>query len=304
MVGIKNLRAFVTVIEEMSFTRAAEKLYQTQPGLSMQVRNLENFLDAELVERKDKVLRLTDAGEIFYPEALRLLTIMDSAKEAVNELKGLKRGHLAIGASTLPGEYIIPDLLAGFQSEYPSVNVNLMIGDTRQMIAALKSGEIQIAFLGAVPNDSMLETREFRSDELLLAGPCNWPESYNWDKFPAEKLILREKGSGTRSAVENHLSGQAIKLQYGNSFREVGSTHAIIRLISAGAGISFVSRWAVEEPLRLGQIKILSCPYGSIKRMLYAAVVKDSYLSFAAKAFWQFASLPGIMENRIGTEVL
>jgi DNA-binding transcriptional LysR family regulator len=302
MISIKNLRAFVTVVDEMSFTRAAERLYQTQPGLSMQVRNLEQYVNAELVERKDKGIRLTDAGEIFYPEAIRILAMLDSVKEAVNELKGLKRGYLSIGASTLPGEYIIPDITADFLAAYPLVNVNLMIGDTKQVVAALKSGEIQIAFLGAVPHDSMLDTQKFRDDELLLAGPYNWPDNYSWARFPLEKLIFREKGSGTRTAVEKHLADKEIKLPSGKNIREVGSTHAIIKLISAGAGISFVSRWAVEEPLRLGKIKILSCPVGSIKRMLYAARLKDSYLSFSAKAFWQYA-LTGIMENRIGTEV-
>jgi len=303
VIGIKNLQAFVAVVEELSFTKAAEKLYQTQPGLSIQVKNLENYLGAQLVERRDKGLRLTDAGAVFYPEAVRILTVLDQAKAAVNDIKGLKQGRLCVGASTLPGEYILPDLIVGFQYAFPSISVNLMIGDTRQIAEALKAGQIEIAFLGALLNDGLLEIREFRADELILMGPVDWPDDFNWNRFPAEKMFLREAGSGTRAVIEKHLAGNGIRWPSPDCLREVGSTRAIIKLVSAGLGISYLSRWTVAESLEQGTIKTLNCPFGSITRLLYAAVRKDSYLSYAAKAFWQFA-LPDTAQDRIGTEVL
>jgi DNA-binding transcriptional LysR family regulator len=286
MIGFKNLQAFVTLVEENSFTRAADKLYQTQPALSIQIKKLESILEARLIERKDKEILLTDAGKIFYPEAKRMLEHYMRTKKDIVELKDLSRGELLIGASTLPGEYILPQIVCKFQQEHPRVKVGLNIADTGKVVEAIKDREVHIGFLGALPNDPKLCCDVFREDELYLIVSPEYEKEICWSNFPMDDLILRERGSGTRQVVEEYLKDR-LNLKMLTPKMEVGSTRAIMNMVAAGLGISYVSRWAVEEALLLGKVKAYCCPENNIKRSLYKAVLKDSYLSYSARAFWE-----------------
>ena len=286
MLGFKHLEAFVTVIDEKSFTKAAEKLFLTQPTLSIQIKNLEKDLGVELIERKDKDIYLTDAGKILYGESKKILESMNRIREALDELKTMGRGSLMIGASTLPGEYIVPLIISSYQKLYPGIKIKMMIGDTNQILDALLCREIQVGFLGAPAHDSRLEIREFKDDTLYLITSPDWPDNRDWERFPFGELILREKGSGTRQVIEEYLIAKYGARSNIAPKMEVGSTRAIINLVAAGLGISFVSGWAAEESIKLGKIKALSVPGLSIKRTVYTAILKDSYLSYAARAFW------------------
>jgi len=288
--GFKHLQAFVAIVEEKSFTKAAGILFQTQPALSMQIKNLENALGFKLIERKDKDILLTDAGKIFYPEAKKILDSMIQTREALAELKNLGRGNLSIGASTLPGEYIVPSIIASYQKLYPAIKVKMKIGDTGQIINALKSREVQVGFIGAWTSDPLTDIKKIREDEMCLITGPDWPDDYDWDMFPFEQLILREKGSGTRQVVEEYL---VLKYKVKEALKpkmEVGSTRAIINMVAAGLGVSFVSGWSVEESLKLGKIKVVSGKDIGFTRTIYGAILKGSYLSHAARAFWDLAT--------------
>lgn len=282
------MHAFVTVIEEKSFTKAADRLYQTQPALSIQIKNLESVLEVQLIERKEKEILLTDAGRIFYPEAKKMLEHYTRTIEALNELKGIHRGSLTIGASTLPGEYILPVIVGKFKKMYPGVNVELKIADTEQVIDDIKNREIQIGFLGVYPDEPKLHIRTFREDQLQLIVSPEYEKNFQWSKFPIESLILREHGSGTRKIIEENLK-KTLKLTKIVPKMEVGSTRAVINMVAAGLGISYVSQCAAEEALLLGKIKIAPYPENMISRTLYGAVLQDGYLSYAALEFWKLA---------------
>lgn len=292
MIGMKHLLAFVTVVQEKSFSRAAEVLYQTQPALSKQVKALENYLGAVLLDRSEKEVSLTDAGVLFYQEAKKILDALTQAKEAIAELQGLKRGKLSLGASTLPGEYLLPALAGRFRELHPGIDVEIKVADTREIISALKSGEVQIGFLGALPGEPIFEVFPFSEDRLILIAPTHYPDGVTelfWDR-----LILREKGSGTRQAVEEFFTQQGKRIGKTPWAMEIGSTRAIINAVAAGWGVSFVSYWAAEEALLLGKVK--EVPYGEkgIKRFIYCARVENRYPGSAAQAFWEFAK-----ENRL-----
>lgn len=288
MIGFKHLQAFVTIVEEKSFTKAADRLYQTQPALSIQIKNLENILEAKLIERKEKEIMLTDAGNIFYPEAKKMLESYSRTIEALTELKGLHRGSLAIGASTLPGEYILPEIVGKFKNIYPDINVKLKIADTERIIEDLKNREVQIGFLGGLPDEQKLHVESFREDQLLLVVSPEHENKFQWSKFPIDSLILREHGSGTRKIIEEHLK-KSLKLTKIIPKMEVGSTRAVINMVAAGLGVSYVSEWAAQEAMLLGKLKIAPYPDNTIKRTLYGAVLQDAYLSYTAQSFWQLA---------------
>lgn len=288
MIGFKHLQAFVTIVEEKSFTKAADRLYQTQPALSIQIKNLENILEAKLIERKEKEIMLTDAGNIFYPEAKKMLESYSRTIEALTELKGLHRGSLAIGASTLPGEYILPEIVGKFKNIYPDINVKLKIADTERIIEDLKNREVQIGFLGGLPDEQKLHVESFREDQLLLVVSPEHENKFQWSKFPIDSLILREHGSGTRKIIEEHLK-KSLKLTKIIPKMEVGSTRAVINMVAAGLGVSYVSEWAAQEAMLLGKLKIAPYPDNTIKRTLYGAVLQDAYLSYTSQSFWQLA---------------
>jgi len=298
VIGFKHLQAFVTIVEEKSFTKAADRLYQTQPALSIQIKNLENILEVKLIERKEKEILLTDAGSIFYPEAKKMLENYTRTIEALAELKGLHQGNLSIGASTLPGEYILPEIVGKFKKIYPGVKVELKIADTGEVIEALKNREVQIGFLGVFPDEQKLYVHEFREDQLQLVVSPKHEKNFQWSKFPIDSLILREHGSGTRKIIEEHLK-KNLNLNKIIPKMEVGSTRAVINMVAAGLGISYISEWAAEEAILLGKLKIAPYPENVIKRTLYGAVLQDNYLSYAAQAFWGLA-----IGNTIGPQNL
>lgn len=286
MVDLRQLQAFVTVVEEGGFTRAAERLYQTQPALSLQIKNLEKYFDTTLFKRHEKELSLTDAGEILYGEAKKILDAVSSVKNELDELKGLKRGYLSVGASTLPGEYILPSIVAAYKAAYPEIRVELKISDTRQVESDLKNGRIQLGFLGTKSQDPHLQVDSLLEDEIVLIAPPDRQEINEWDNVPWNELILREQGSGTRAVIEKYLAERGVNVRPG---LEIGSTQAIIRTVAASLGISFVPETAAQDQLRLGSIKRVDLKDGGIKRTIYMARLKNRYVSYAAREFIEMA---------------
>lgn len=285
MMGIKHLQSFVTVVEKKNFTRAAEMLYLTQSALSKQIKVLESYLGAELLKRYDKEVVLTDAGAVFYPEAKKILSIFYSASEGIKELQGLVRGKLVLGASSLPGDYILPNVIGRFRQIYPGLEVQLKISDTSRTIAAVKSGVVEIGFLGAVPEDFSLIVEPYLEDELILIVPPGWSAVNSWGELDMNNLILRERGSGTRQIVEESL--QKVNIGFDGKVKtELGSTQAIINAVAAGWGFSFVSRYAAEEVITAGKVRKVANCGTQIKRSIVMVILKGHTLSYAGRAFW------------------
>lgn len=287
MIGIKHLQAFLTVTDSKSFTRAAEKLKQTQPALSKQVQILENYLGAQLLERNEKDVTLTEAGAIFYPEAKKILESLALAQEQVGKLKGLARGRLVLGASSLPGDYILPRLIGEFRSLHPLIEIELNISHTSQVVKDLKSRSIQLGFLGHRPQESDLEVWPFKDDEIIIIQPPAWKKVKDWQDLQKHQLILREEGSGTRQVVEEFLGSKGLTCE-GLRPIELGSTRAIINAVVGEWGFSLVSRLAAADALALGKVAELPMPGMPAKRSLYCAYLADRSFSYAARAFWDF----------------
>lgn len=285
MIGIKHLEAFRAIVEEKSFTRAAEKLYQTQSALSKQIKVLEEYFEVELLIREEREIATTEAGEILYKEAEIVLNKLDLVKDKINELNGLAKGRVLLGSSSLPGEYIVPSLIAGFSRNYPAVEIQLKISDTKQILEALKKGLIQIAFLGAFYQERNCIIEPYMEDQLILIVPPDGSVYEEWEQIDMQKFIMREYGSGTRKIVETFLKSRGKGL---GNIKEFGSTRAIINGVAAGMGISIVSRWAARDALALGKVKAGMLDKKGITRVIYAAILKEHSLSYAARAFWLY----------------
>src|SRR5438128_10025126 len=167
LVSLHQLSVFRAVARHQSFTRAAEELYISQPAVSAHVRELERLYGVELFEQVGRRVRLTEAGRLLEEYANRLLALIEESRRALDELKGLERGRLEVGASTIPGAYFLPEALARFKDQHPGVSVDLRIADTRQVLGMLRRAEVEVGVVGELQEETGLYRRPYRSDELV-----------------------------------------------------------------------------------------------------------------------------------------
>ncbi|NLL18676.1 MAG: LysR family transcriptional regulator [Clostridia bacterium] len=289
MLNFRQLSIFVAVAELGSFTKAAKHLFMTQPAISWQIKSLETELGLTLLERGDRNVSLTEAGKLFYTEAKRLNNLYERLMADIEEYKGLGKGNLKMGASTIPGEYLLPNYIGRFKQLYPEVNISLSIGDTRRIVEKLLMDSIQLGIIGAKLEETKLDFFPFKEDHLILIAAPDHPWGKKdaiglTDLFPAS-YVLREEGSGTRMVIEQELAKQDFSLNDFDVVMELGSTRAVITAVAAGLGVSWVSHWAVQEALSLGTVRQVKVEGLEMKRTIYLAIRRNRTLSPLAKAF-------------------
>ncbi|MDW7674656.1 MAG: selenium metabolism-associated LysR family transcriptional regulator [Bacillota bacterium] len=290
--NLKQLETFVTVVESKSFTKAAKKLFITQPAVSFQIKALEEELGIKLLDRLEQEICLTDGGKILFEEATTILSSYQEVITGIDKLKNLEVGSLKIGASTIPGEYIMPYILGDFVKEYPNIEVGLRIGSSKQVADWLRERAIDVGITGIAYKGNGLKSISFLEDELvLIAGKKNAEvieQELTIQDLVNFKIILREQGSGTRAAVEKILADHGIKISALQVMMELGTTRAVLTAVSAGLGISFVSKWAARDLVQLGKLQQLNLVGVDLKRELYLLSNENAYVSVIANCFNQF----------------
>lgn len=280
------VRVFTAVAEAQSFSKAAEQLYMSQPAVSQAVRELEGQVGLVLLDRTARPIAPTEAGAVLLAHARRLFADERAAERALDQLRGLGAGSLAIGASSTIGIYLLPPVIAGFHRRYPAVKLLLDIGNTQQIVERLRTATIDIAFVeGPVEGDDLVIT-PWREDELVVVAPPEHPLAQQGPValglLLAEPFVLRESGSGTREVIELALRSRGLTLTVS---LELGSTEAIKRAVVAGMGLAIVSLAAVATELRAGQLVRLEIPELSLDRQLTRLNVVGRPLSPALKTF-------------------
>jgi len=290
--NFKQLEAFLWVAELQSFTKAARQLYMSQPAVSFQIKALEEDLQVSLFQRGDKRVILTEAGRLLYPEAKQMLRHYHKIKAGLDDLKGLKTGHLVVGAGTIPGEYLLPLLIGGFKEKYPGIQISLKVAGSGQVGRWVQEREIDMGITGASVEDEGIECIPWLQDQLVLIVPPAHP----WSNVNAvkvsdlknESMIMREQGSGTRRTIEQKLGEHNIPLEKIPQSMELGSTRAVITAVEAGLGISIVSRCAVREALELGRVREVQVVGLDLSRYLYHVRHGQGMGGFAIEAFTEF----------------
>jgi DNA-binding transcriptional LysR family regulator len=287
--NFKQLEAFIWVSELQSFTKASRQLFMSQPAVSFQIKALEEDLQVSLFQRGDKKVILTEAGRLLYPEAKQMIRQYDRIKAGLDDLKGLKTGHLVIGASTIPGEYLLPILIGGFKEKFPGIIITLKVAGSGQVGRWVREREIDFGITGAPIEWEGTECVSWLKDQLVLIVPPSHPWAEKGEISPEdlknETMILREKGSGTRRTLEQKLAEHNIpldKLPYG---MELGSTRAVITAVEANLGISFVSKYAVSEAISLGKVREVKIGSIDLSRYLYQIRHSQGMGGFALEAF-------------------
>lgn len=255
----RQLAAFCAVVERRSFSQAAERLGVTQPAVSLQVRALEKRLGAQLLDRSGRRVEPTEAGWRLYRGAQRLLQLEELLLEEVAaEGDGDLSGELSIGASTGPAAIAVPLLLCEFQAAHPAVHVSLQVHDTQTVVELVADRELELGVVGASRRHRGVRFDPFLRDEVILACPPGHAfagRTVSLDELRAERLIVMQEGAGVRQVVEDELRRLGVRLRDLDLHLELGLQESVRSAVSAGFGVGFISRTAVESELATGTLE-------------------------------------------------
>ncbi len=289
---LRQLEIFVKVAELGSFSKAAETLFLTQPTVSEHIRTLEDELGVRLLDRLGRGATVTRGGALLLTYAQRLLALSREARQAMESFQGRMSGDLLVGASTIPGEYILPALIGRFKEKFPDIAITLLIGDSQAVTEWVAEGRAEVGVVGARSGHRSIEFRELLPDDIALIVSATHPwhgrKQVTIEELRAEPLLLRERGSGTRAALEATLTQAGTDIAAFRVVGEMGSTQAIKQAVKAGVGVSLVSRRAVEEECRVGSLWCLRVKDLKITRAFYLATHRERSRSPLAEAFRAF----------------
>lgn len=287
-VTLRQLKVFESVARHLSYSRAADELHLTQPAVSMQIKQLEDNISLPLFEQLGKRIFLTEAGRELYQYSRAIAQQLADMEVALDELKGMERGKLSIAVVTT-ANYFAPHLLAKFCQRYPGVTVSLNVSNRETVLKQLTDNLIDLAIMGQPPENLDIDSESFMENPLVVVAPPNHPLCRE-QQIPVERLaqeifLVRESGSGTRSAMERFFAEHGIKINKG---METDTTEAIKQAVQAGMGLGIMSRHTAELELEMGRLKILDVQGFPIVRYWYVVHRKHKRLSSVAKAFLEF----------------
>jgi DNA-binding transcriptional LysR family regulator len=253
--------------------------------VSLQVGELEQNLGVKLFDRLPRGVRLTAAGRVLADYARRIAALEQEADRAIQELRGLKRGRLAVGASQTIGVYLLPEVFGEFSRRYPEIELDLEIANTEAIQKKLADGLLDLALTEGFVESEELEATVFRQDELVPIAPPGHPvlqKPVTAEEFCREGLILREHGSGTRAVIERALEGKGLSVR---PVMSLGSTEAVKRAVASGIGLAIVSSLSIESELKAGTLAVAAVTDLSIRRPLHRLELRGKGRSAPAEAF-------------------
>ena len=295
-IDLKELEAFVYVVEKGSFSRAAEALYLTQPTVSAHVASLERKLGIKLMVRTTREIYPSDAGNILYKYAKEMLLLRESTVQAIQNFAHEMKGTISVAASTIPGQYYLPKLIQGFRETHPDISFNVQLLDSAEVASQVAGRKVEIGFTGTLVNLPKCVYTPLVEDRLVIITP-NTPhyQSFLPTGFPVHRIveepfISRESGSGTRTEMEAFLKEMGVSTANLNVVVEVRSTESIKQMVSQGLGIAVMSEVACEDYRQFRNILVFHFDGVKLRRKLYLVRHKNSILSPIAQAFFDYVS--------------
>jgi DNA-binding transcriptional LysR family regulator len=254
----RQLAAFCAVVERKSFSQAAELLGISQPAVSLQIRSLEQRLGTQLLDRSGRRVEPTEAGMRLYRGSQRLLALEEQLVEDVSSGDGGPlRGTLELGASSGPGETVLPVLLCEFQRQHPEVRVALSVFDTQTVVDLVARRELELGVVGASRRHRGVVFEPFFRDEVILVCPPGHRfagRTITLDDLRSEPLILMQEGAGVRQVIEDEVRRAGVRLRDLDVRLELGLKESVRIAVRAGYGVTFISRASVETDLEAGTI--------------------------------------------------
>ena len=285
-----RLKVFRTVAQHLSFRKAAEQLFLTQPAVTLQIKALEDDLGVRLFERAPKGVSLTPQGSLLLRYAREAADLVAEAEKELASKDGQMSGEFAIGVSTTIAQYVLPRLIGAFLAEHPRVQLSLHSGNTEEIVQLLLGGKAAIGLIEGPARHREVRTEPFMEDELVLIAPADFAfDRLTRDQLLSATLLMREQGSGSRRVVEMALEKAGFKLKSFKNVMNLDSTEAIKSAVEAGLGIGFVSRWAISKELELQLIKVAEVTGLRVTRHFSLISRAGPEPSGASGAFREFA---------------
>jgi len=283
---MNQLEFFRKVVEEGSFSKAAERVYRTQPAVSIAIRRLEEEIGAPLFERSQKTPALTDVGQVVYDYAKRILSLRDQALDGVAELKSLKRGRVRIGANESTSNYLLPQLILDYRKHYPNVRVEVFGHSSDQLAREVLDGNVDFALMAFDPVDSDLESFPVLKDELVLIMRPDHPlakcGSVTVEQLGDESFVAHNVRTGSRQRVIEVFAQHRTPL---NITLELATIETIKRFVQLKIGLGFVPRMCVGEELERGSLATVPVQDLTYERTLWVTHRREMIFSHAAEAF-------------------
>lgn len=282
----QHLQVFVTVVERENFSRAAEELHMTQPAVSHYIQALEKQMGTRLLDRSNKYVRLNKAGEIVYHHAKEILNLYKKMHYFVDDLTAKATGLLPVGASYTFGEYVLPHIIAALHDKYPLIRPTITIGNTKEIVELVKNHQVEVGIVEGELEDESLLIDPFATDEMVIFTSAQHhltKTTPSREQLSEETWIIRESGSGTRTAADNMFHNLNITPK---KMLEFGSTQLIKESVEAGVGISMLSKWAIRKELQIGTLKVLDVPGLPFLRE-FSIITKAPFQTKALELFLQ-----------------
>ena len=301
---MKQLEAFVYVVETCSFSKAGELLHLTQPTISSHILSLERELNIKLIVRTTKETYPSEAGKLLYNYAKEILIMRENAVQAIRMFSQEMRGTITVAASTIPGQYYLPKILQSFREKYPDIKFNIQMTDSTDVVDRITTRTAEVGVSGTEIDAPKCIYREFADDKLVVITPNEERfRQYVGKGFPIRQLrqepfISRESGSGTRRETEAFLKELGIQAADLKTAVEVRSTESIIKMVSEGMGVAVLSKSACEDYQQFGKVLAFDFDNITLRRKLYIIKHKNSILSPIAQVFYDYAKSFYKKENR------
>jgi DNA-binding transcriptional LysR family regulator len=291
--SFRELEIFCKVVELESFSKAAEVVSLVQASVSERIASLEKKVGTRLLDRLGRKVIPTAAGELLHKHATLLLEMKKTAQLEIERFLGLKQGEISMGGSTIPGEYILPDLIGRFKKKYPHLSVKLTIADSSEIEDRVLAGQLEIGVIGSKSSSANLLCQKLWEDELVLAVPIRHPwarrKAFSLQHLRKTPFILREEGSGTLKILEAYLHESG---KVGIGALEVsarfGSSTAVKEGIKSGLGLSILSARAIDTEVKAGLLKALKVEGLTMSRNFYLIRNKLRIASPACQAMLEF----------------
>jgi DNA-binding transcriptional LysR family regulator len=289
----RRLQVFHAVAKQLSFTKAAEVLFMTQPAVTFQIKQLEEHFNTRLFDRGHGKIALTPAGDVVLGYAEKILGLASEMDVRLSELTGEIGGSLMVGASTTIAEFMLPGILGEFKSTYPNVRSRLVVGNSESIENRVLEHTIDIGFIESLSHEPNLECEVCCDDELVVICHPRFPLARHKELTPQKLLehpfVSREPGSGTREFTENYLRSAGVAIDQMNVVMELGSPIALNGVVQTGLGFAIASRASVSKEQRLGDIVAIPLK-PRLMRTLSMVYPKEKFRSRLVATFVEFAS--------------
>jgi DNA-binding transcriptional LysR family regulator len=291
-VNLEYLMTYLQVVRLGSFSEASKRLSISQPAVSFQIQKLERDLGVRLIDRRQKPVTLTDAGK-------RLLRFAKAVKEEdtrlridLDRLRAEVTGDLAIVASTIPGEVLLPPILGEFKALHPAAGLQVDVSDSVTAIERVRSGAYEVGFCGIAPSGKDMESFKLAEDEIVLivfpGHPLARRDRVSLPELHGEMLILREASSGTQRNLESFLAKAGLDISKWSPRLVLGTSQAVVAAVEAGIGVAFVSNLAIKKSVALGLVKQVVIEGPKLSRSFYCVYRKERVVSRLLSEFIAF----------------